>query len=125
MLPGVTDLLKPLMSEYLHVEKPFLDQLAALGWTVVDQGYGFIPSDPAVSLRGRFREWMLPEVFRDAVRSLNLTADGKEWLTERQLDDLRDQIVFDFTLGTHPISTKGTTESGGANRRSALGLCLH
>ena len=25
------------MSEYLHVEKPFLDQLAALGWTVIDQ----------------------------------------------------------------------------------------
>jgi len=26
------------MSEYLHVEKPFLDQLAALGWTAIDQG---------------------------------------------------------------------------------------
>ncbi len=35
------------MSEYFHVEKPFLDQLAALGWTVIDQGHGFIPSDPA------------------------------------------------------------------------------
>src|SRR6266498_2206947 len=26
--------------------------------------------------------------------------------------------VFDFTLGTHPITTKGTTELGGAKRRS-------
>lgn len=25
------------MSEYLRMEKPFLDQLAALGWEVVDQ----------------------------------------------------------------------------------------
>jgi hypothetical protein len=25
------------MSEYLHVEKPFLDQLAALAWTEIDQ----------------------------------------------------------------------------------------
>jgi len=25
------------MSEYLHVEKPFLEQLVALGWTVLDQ----------------------------------------------------------------------------------------
>lgn len=33
--------------------------------------------------------------------------------------------LFDFTLGTHPIATKGTTDSGGAKRRSALGLCLH
>ena len=48
------------MSEYLHVEKPFLDQLAALGWTVIDQGQGFIPSDPAASLRTSFREWLLP-----------------------------------------------------------------
>jgi type I restriction enzyme R subunit len=81
------------MSEYFHVEKPFLDQLAALGWTVVDQGHSLIPSDPAASLRGSFREWLLPEVFRSAVRSLNRTADNREWLTERQLDDLRDQIL--------------------------------
>ncbi|OHE64288.1 MAG: deoxyribonuclease HsdR [Treponema sp. GWB1_62_6] len=81
------------MSEYLHVEKPFLDQLRPLGWTVIDQGRGFIPSDPAASLRAGFREWILPSVFRDTVRSINLTGDGKPWLTDRQLDDLRDQIV--------------------------------
>ena len=49
------------MSEYLHVEKPFLDQLDALDWVVIDQGQGMIPSDPAKSLRGNFREWLLPE----------------------------------------------------------------
>jgi type I restriction enzyme R subunit len=81
------------MSEYLHVEKPFLDQLAALGWTVIDQGQGFIPRAPAVSLRGSFREWLLPEVFRDAVRAINRTDNGTAWLTARQLDDLRDQIL--------------------------------
>src|ERR1035437_7620391 len=75
------------MSEYFHVEKPFLDQLATLGWAVVDQGHGVIPSDPAASLRKNFREWLLPEVFRSAVRQLN------PWLTDRQLDDLRDQIL--------------------------------
>ncbi len=75
------------MSEYHHVEKPFLDQLAALGWCAVDQGQGMIPRDPAASLRGNFREWILPSVFRDAVRALN------PWLTDRQLDDLRDQLL--------------------------------
>ena len=75
------------MSEYLHVEKPFLDQLAALGWTVVDQGHGMIPSDPAKSLRKTFREWLLPEVFRESVKAIN------PWLTDRQLDDLRSQIL--------------------------------
>lgn len=81
------------MSEYLHVEKPFLDQLSTLGWKVIDQGQGFIPTDPAASLRGSFREWLLPEVFREAVHTINRTADGSVWLTDRQLDDMRDQIL--------------------------------
>ena len=81
------------MSEYLHVEKPFLDQLAELDWTVIDQGQSMIPSDPAKSLRGNFREWLLPEVFRESIRSINKTPDGQDWLTDRQLDDLRDQIL--------------------------------
>ena len=75
------------MSEYLHVEKPFLDQLATLGWKVIDHGPGVIPADPAVSLRTHFREWLLPEVFRQSVRALN------PWLTDRQLDQLRDQLL--------------------------------
>jgi hypothetical protein len=29
---------KSVMSECSHVEKPFLDQLATLGWRVIDQG---------------------------------------------------------------------------------------
>ena len=81
------------MSEYLHVEKPFLDQLTALGWNAIDQGVGVIPSDPSLSLRRTFREWLLPDVFRTAVRRLNVTGTGQEWLTDRQLDDLRDQIL--------------------------------
>jgi type I restriction enzyme R subunit len=81
------------MTEYRHVEKPFLDQLAQLGWTVLDHGVGAIPSDPAASLRTSFREWLLPEVFREAVRSINRTESGATWLTDRQLDELRDQIL--------------------------------
>lgn len=81
------------MTEYALVEKPFLDQLEGLGWTVINQGVGVIPSDPVPSLRTSFREWLLPDVFRAAVRALNTTEDGKSWLTDRQLDELRDQIL--------------------------------
>lgn len=80
------------MSEYLHVEKPFLDQLRSLGWTVIDQGQG-VPGDPAASLRTHFREWLLPDIFRTSVRTINRTLDGREWLTARQLEDLRDQLL--------------------------------
>jgi type I restriction enzyme R subunit len=81
------------MSEYLHVEKPFLDQLAALGWEVIDHGVGMIPADPITSLRSHFREWILPNIFRESVRKINATEGEPEWLTDRQLEDLRLQLL--------------------------------
>lgn len=80
------------MSEYTEVEQPFLHQLAAQGWTVIDQGNG-VPQKAAPSLRRSFREWMLPDVFDEAVRRINALPDGQPWLTDRQLDDLRSQLL--------------------------------
>jgi len=80
------------MSEYTEVEQPFLEQLVELGWEVIDQGQD-IPSDPAQSLRLNFRQWLLPEVFAKSVAALNTTAEGKPWLTAKQLQDLQDQIL--------------------------------
>jgi type I restriction enzyme R subunit len=81
-----------LMSEYTEVEQTFLHQLAAQGWTVIDQGNG-VPQDAAPSLRRSFREWLLPDVFDEAVRRINALPDGQPWLTDRQLDDLRSQLL--------------------------------
>lgn len=81
------------MSEYTHVEKPFLDQLRSLNWTVIDHGCGSFPSDPVISLRQDFRQWILPHVFRDAVGAINRLGCGQTWLTDQQLDDLYNQIL--------------------------------
>ncbi|GAB4255549.1 MAG: HsdR family type I site-specific deoxyribonuclease [Methylomicrobium sp.] len=80
------------MSEYTEVEHPFLQQLEALGWTVIDQGSA-IPQDATLSLRENFRHWLLPTVFDASVRAINTGEDGREWLTDRQLEDLRGQLV--------------------------------
>lgn len=80
------------MSEYTLVEKPFLDQLAALGWQVIDHGEG-VPQDPAISLRGGFREVALKGVFCEAARRINRLPDGREWLTDTQLDSLFAQVT--------------------------------
>lgn len=80
------------MSEYAHVEKPLLTQLAGLGWTVIDHGVQMIPQDSAASLRSSFRDLILPQVFRDSVSMLNSLPDGRLWLTERQLAGLIDDI---------------------------------
>jgi len=80
------------MSEYTEVEQPFLAQLQSLRWSIIDQGPD-IPQDPGKSLRRTFRQWLLPEVFAKAVSAINRTAAGEEWLTEKQLHDLQDQIL--------------------------------
>jgi len=61
------------MSEYIHVEKPFLDQLGALGWKIVNQRRGMIPSDPAKSLRSRFRKSILPGSLQYSMHNQRLT----------------------------------------------------
>ncbi len=79
------------MSEYHFVERPFLAQLAALGWEVIDQGEG-IPKDPASSHRSDFREVVLKDIFKQSVSSLNITDDRREWLNDKQLDDLLEEL---------------------------------
>lgn len=63
------------MSEYTEVERPFLDQLEAQGWTVIDQGQG-VPQDATASLRQHFRQALLPGVFDEAVQALLFKAQA-------------------------------------------------
>jgi len=79
------------MSEYHFVEKPFLTQLEALGWAVIDLGEG-IPKNPATSHRSDFREVVLKDVFKQSVSKLNLTDDGLQWINDKQLDDLFEDL---------------------------------
>lgn len=79
------------MSEYRYVEKPFLDQLAALGWTIIDQGDG-VPIDPAKSLRTDFREVVIKDEFFKALTELNRLDNGECWLTDSQKEELYEDI---------------------------------
>ncbi len=80
------------MTEYTEVERPFLQHLQALGWEVIDQGRE-IPSDPTRSRRSSFRQWLLPELFNEAVSALNPGQNGYTWLTAKQLVYLQEQIL--------------------------------
>jgi type I restriction enzyme, R subunit len=80
------------MAEYKNVEKPFLEKLQELNWDVIDQGSYGIPQDPAVSLRTSFKEVTLAEVFKKAVKKIN-RINGQEWLTDKQLDDIYDDVT--------------------------------
>jgi type I restriction enzyme R subunit len=79
------------VSEYQFVEKPLLNQLSSMDWTVVEQPAG-IPTDPAKSLRSSFREVVIKSEFIKSVNAINLH-EGKAWLTPEQLEGLYE----DFT----------------------------
>lgn len=103
------------MPEYKNVEKPFLDKLELLGWEVIDQGFG-VPQDPAKSMRNNFREVVLPEVFKKSIKAINKTSDGREWLTDKQLDELFYEIqnfsgksLHEANKAIHKLLIKGTS----------------
>jgi type I restriction enzyme R subunit len=93
------------MAEYLNVEKPFLDKLQELNWQVIDQGQG-IPHDPSKSLRSGFREVVLEKTFKNTVRRINLTEQGEEWLTDKQLDDILAELTHSGTLKLHEANKR-------------------
>ena len=80
------------MSEYVNVEKPFLEKLRQIGWQVIDHGASGIPQNSKKSLRNNFKEVVLKNVFKETLKEINLTEDGKEWLTDKQLDEVFTEI---------------------------------
>ena len=66
--------------EFIEVEKPFLDQLAAMDWQTV---IGDIDL-PSVTRRTTFREVLLADDLGAALRRINLR-DGQEWLDEDRI----------------------------------------
>lgn len=75
------------MSEYTNVERPFLDKLREIGWTVIDKGNGGIPQDPAESMRNSFDEIVLKEEFYRMLSILN------PWITTEQKDYCYEKIT--------------------------------
>jgi type I restriction enzyme R subunit len=103
------------MAEYINVEKPFLDKLSQLGWQVINQGFG-IPQEPEKSLRENFKQVVLPTVFKESIKAINKTADGKEWLTEQQLNEILFEVqnfagktLHEANKEVHRMLQKGTT----------------
>jgi type I restriction enzyme R subunit len=80
------------LDEYSHVEKPFLEQLAGLGW---DQGENQVlelkmQQQPEQSFRTSFSEVVLEPKLRKALSQIN------PFLTEAQVDEVvRKMTVFD------------------------------
>lgn len=82
--------------ELEDVEKPFVAQLQALGWTHIE---GSI-DDPSVTGRTSFADVIQERQLREQLRALNLGSDGAPWLDDARLDDAVTAIT---KLGTHKL----------------------
>lgn len=69
--------------EYAQVEKPLLDQLASLGWQII-QGDIY---DPSSTDRHSFREFILESRFRESVRRINPGRHVEPWLDDARLSE--------------------------------------
>ena len=82
--------------ELEDVEKPFVAQLQALGWTHVE---GSLDA-PAVTGRDSFAEVIQKGVLREQLRALNLGPRGTPWLDDVRLSEAVAAIT---RLGTHRL----------------------
>lgn len=69
--------------ELEDVEKPFVSQLEAVGWTHVEGSL----DDPAVTGRASFGEVIQETVLRAQLRALNPGPDGQPWLDDGRLSE--------------------------------------
>ena len=72
------------LDEYSHVEKPFLEQLAGLGWDVLELQ---MQQQPEQSFRTSFSEVVLKPKLREALLKIN------PFLTDAQVDELERKIT--------------------------------
>ena len=75
------------LDERNHVEKPLLDQLAGLGWEIIDLTDKQTPAD---SHREYFTEVMMPSVLREQLKVIN------PWLEDDQVEEVVKQLTASF-----------------------------
>lgn len=90
-----------LPNEYTEVEKPFLDQLAGLGWEVLELT-GEDPNVPYLAdpERGSLTEVLLKGRLRRALRRVNANEAGTTWLTDALVDEVMGRLE---RLGGHKL----------------------
>src|SRR5690606_35594141 len=71
-----------LPNEDTLVERPLIEQLTKLGWSHIEGS----KEDPTVTERTSFREVLLRDRLRAALRRINRDPEGREWLDDARLN---------------------------------------
>lgn len=114
--------------EYNLVERPFIEQLTSMGWSYVTGD----ADDPAVTQRESFRDVLLQDDLRQALRRITLNEQGDEWLDDgriAQAVNALDRISADKLLEANERATelllKGTVVDGVPGWDQGRGRTVH
>ncbi|MFB2835013.1 type I restriction endonuclease [Floridanema evergladense] len=103
--------------EYIHSEKPTIDQLTlkSMGWQHIEGDW----NDPKITERESFKQILIINRLKAAIKRINLDENGNEWLDETQvnaaasqLERLASQKLMEANQAATELLVKGTVVEG-------------
>jgi type I restriction enzyme R subunit len=101
--------------EYIYVEKPTIDQLISMGWQYIEGSW----DNPQVTDRENFKQVLISDRLKAAIKRINLDDNGNPWLDDTQvnaavsqLERLGAQRLMEANQAATELLLKGTTVLG-------------
>ncbi|MEG4025365.1 HsdR family type I site-specific deoxyribonuclease [Microcoleus sp. S13C4] len=101
--------------EYIYVEKPTIDQLISMGWQYIEGSW----DNPQVTDRENFKQVLIGDRLKTAIKCINLDDRGNPWLDDTQvnaaasqLERLGAQRLMEANQAATNLLLKGTTVQG-------------
>jgi len=114
--------------EFEYVEQPFIDQLIGMGWKFTT---GNLDHSTATG-RGSFREVLIEDDLRTAVRRINLDPSGEPWLDDDRITQAVNALqrlgtvkLLEANQKATELLLKGTVVDGVEGWEQARGRTVH
>ncbi|QIR40296.1 type I restriction endonuclease subunit R [Tolypothrix sp. PCC 7910] len=101
--------------EYIHVEMPTIQQLISMGWQYIEGSW----DNPAITERDNFKQVLLTQRIKAAIKRINLDENGNPWLDDIQVQTAVSQLerlganrLMEANQAATELLLKGTTVLG-------------
>jgi type I restriction enzyme R subunit len=109
--------------EYIYAEKPTIDQLVSMGWQYIEGSW----DDPQVTNRENFKQVLISDRLKAAIKRINLDDNGNPWLDDTQvnaavsqLERLTAQRLMEANQAATELLLKGTTVLGQEDKQPTV-----